>query len=86
MSMVTLLTIVLRDRPATKCGGAQRLGGRHHPSPRDAVGEQARRDREQDERQRQCGLQQAGLAFADTEHVWRRFTFRHGRAWSGTSF
>ena len=51
--------------------GPQRLGARHHPAPRDAVGEQTGGDREQDEGQRQRGLQQAGLAFADAEQQHR---------------
>ncbi|MGY4419323.1 hypothetical protein ACVWY2_001748 [Bradyrhizobium sp. JR6.1] len=51
-----------------KGGGAQRLGARHHPAPRHAVSQQACGNRKQDERQRQRGLQQAGLAFADAEH------------------
>ena len=66
-----------RHRPARSapgCGqrrGAQAFRARHQPAPRDAVGEQARGDREQDERQRQRGLQQAGLAFADPEQDHR---------------
>ncbi len=51
--------------------GAQGFRARHQPPPRDAVGEQACGDREQDERQRQRGLQQAGLAFADAEQQHR---------------
>ena len=50
---------------------AQRLGARHQRAPRDAVGEQAGRNGEQDEGQRQRGLQQAGLAFGDAEHQHR---------------
>ncbi len=51
--------------------GPQRFRSGHQPAPRDAVGEQARGDREQDERQRQRGLQQSGLAFTDAEHQHR---------------
>ncbi len=50
---------------------AQRFRARHQPAPRDAVGEQAGGNGEQDERQRQRGLQQAGLAFADAEQQHR---------------
>src|SRR3977135_3233155 len=37
----------------------------HRPAPGEAVGKEACGNGEQDERQRQRGLQQAGLAFAD---------------------
>ena len=63
--------------------GAQRFGARHQPAPRDAVGEQAGRDRKQDEGQRQRGLQQAGLAFADARAAaprrWARRPARSAR-------
>jgi hypothetical protein len=48
-------------------GRPQRLGARHQPSPRQAVGHQARRNGEQNERQGERGLQQAGLALARAE-------------------
>ena len=51
--------------------GAQRFRARHQIAPRNAVGEQAGGDREQDEGQRQRGLQQSGLAFADAEQQHR---------------
>ena len=46
---------------------AQRFRAGHQHAAGDAVGQQPGRNREQDERQRQRGLQQPGLAFADTE-------------------
>ena len=49
----------------------QRLGARHHPASRDSVSEETGGDREQDKGQRQRGLQQAGLAFADAEQQHR---------------
>ena len=58
-------------RIASSAAARKRFRARHQPPPRDAVGEQARGDREQDERQRQRGLQQAGLAFADAEQQHR---------------
>ncbi len=54
-----------------QCGRAQRFGAGHQEAPGHPVGEQAGRDREQDEGQRQRGLQQAGLAFADAEQQHR---------------
>ena len=45
----------------------QRLGARHQPAARQAVGQQAGRNGEQHERQGERGLQQAGLALAGAE-------------------
>src|SRR5580698_10198266 len=50
---------------------AQRFRARHQPASRDPVGQHAGRYSKQDERQRQRGLQQAGLAFADTQQQHR---------------
>ena len=60
-----------REQDRRQRRGAQRLGARHQPAPRDPVGKQAGRNREQDEGQGQRGLQQAGLAFADAQQQHR---------------
>ena len=60
-----------QQQVAASAAARKRFRARHQPAPRDAVGEQAGGDREQDEGQRQRGLQQAGLAFADAEQQHR---------------
>lgn len=52
-------------------GRAQRLGARHQRAARDAVGEQAGRNREQDEGQGEGSLEQAGLALRDAQRQHR---------------